>query len=92
MRSQWINNPKETERLKNAGITDEVIDSAISSFMLEVIVRHGKPAPHLCNKDPLVLRYSNYVSSLFPNGKFLLMIRDGVCYNFKRIFNEILFN
>jgi protein-tyrosine sulfotransferase len=80
MRSQWINNPKEVERLKNAGITDEVIDSAISSFMLEVIVRHGKPAPHLCNKDPLVLRYSNYVSSLFPSGKFLLMIRDGVSY------------
>ena len=77
LRSQWINNAKEIERLKQAGITDEILDSAISSFMLEVIVRHGKPAPNLCNKDPLVLRYSHYVSGLFPNGKFILMLRDG---------------
>ena len=77
MRNQWMTNPKEAERLKSAGIDDHIIDAAITSFILEVIVRHGKPAPHLCNKDPLILRYSNYVSKLFPNSKFVLMIRDG---------------
>ena len=77
LRNQWMGNKKEAERLKNAGIDEDLIDSAISSFILEVIVRHGKPAENLCNKDPLVLRYSHYVSNLFPNSKFILMIRDG---------------
>ena len=40
-------------------------------------MKHGKPAQHLCNKDPLVLRYSTYMKGVFPNGKFILMIRDG---------------
>lgn len=42
-----------------------------------MIVKHGKPAEHLCNKDPLVLRYSSYMKGVFPNSKFVLMIRDG---------------
>jgi protein-tyrosine sulfotransferase len=77
LRNQWTSNKKEAERLKNAGIGEELIDSAISSFILEIIVKHGKPAENLCNKDPLVLRYSHYVSTLFPNSKFILMLRDG---------------
>jgi len=77
MRNQWTNSKKENERLKNAGMTDEIIDSAVGAFILEVIVKHGKPAEHLCNKDPLVLRYSTYMKNVFPNGKFILMIRDG---------------
>lgn len=77
MRSQWANSKKEAERLKNAGMTDDVIDSAVGAFILEVIANHGKPAKHLCNKDPLVLRYSVYMKSIFPNGKFILMLRDG---------------
>ena len=77
MRNQWINSKKEAERLKNAGMSDDIIDAAVGAFILEVIVKHGKPAQHLCNKDPLVLRYSTYMKSVFPNGKFVLMIRDG---------------
>lgn len=77
MRNQWTASKKEAERLKSAGISDDIIDSAIGSFILEVIVKHGKPAEHLCNKDPLVLRYSSYVKGVFPNSKFILMIRDG---------------
>jgi protein-tyrosine sulfotransferase len=77
MKQQWTKHQIEAERLKNAGITDEILNSAVRSFVLEVIVRHGKPAERLCNKDPLILRYSNYVHNLFPNSKFILMIRDG---------------
>lgn len=36
MRNQWTNSKKENERLKNAGMTDEIIDSAVGSFILEV--------------------------------------------------------
>lgn len=77
MRSQWAFSQKENERLENAGMNEDVIDSAISAFISEVITRHGKPAKNLCNKDPLVLRYTNYMKILFPNSKYILMIRDG---------------
>ncbi|NIG58371.1 protein-tyrosine sulfotransferase 2 isoform X5 [Pontoporia blainvillei] len=33
--------------------------------------------PVLCNKDPFTLKSSVYLSRLFPNSKFLLMVRDG---------------
>lgn len=45
--------------------------------MLQVIVRHGESAPRLCNKDPLVLKMGTYVLELFPNAKFVFMVRDG---------------
>ena len=37
MRNQWINSKKEAERLKNAGMSDDIIDSAVGAFILEVI-------------------------------------------------------
>lgn len=77
MRTQWAKSDKETKRLQEAGLSDEVIDSAIAAFMLEVIAKHGEPAPRLCNKDPFTLKSTVYLSTMFPNSKFLLMIRDG---------------
>jgi protein-tyrosine sulfotransferase len=77
MRSQWAKSPKESKRLQEAGLSDEVIDSALSAFILEVIAKHGDPAPRLCNKDPFTLKSSIYLNQLFPNAKFILMIRDG---------------
>ncbi|GBO29774.1 Protein-tyrosine sulfotransferase 2, partial [Araneus ventricosus] len=54
-----------------------VLDSAVAAFTLEIIARHGEPAYRLCNKDPFSLRSSVYLHSLFPNAKFVLMLRDG---------------
>lgn len=53
------------------------MDSAIAAFCLEVIARHGEPAPRLCNKDPLTLKSAVYLSELFPASKFIFMVRDG---------------
>jgi protein-tyrosine sulfotransferase len=77
MRGQWARSPKESKRLSEAGLTDEVIDSALAAFILEVIAKHGEPAKHLCNKDPFTLKSSVYLSQMFPNSKFVLMVRDG---------------
>jgi hypothetical protein len=88
MRNQWSNSKKEMERLKNAGMSDDIIDSAVGAFILEVIVKHGKPAENLCNKDPLVLRYSSYMKKVFPKAKFLLMVNLFlllICFNFSNI-------
>lgn len=64
-------------RLREAGLTDSVLNDAISSFILNIIVKHGKPADRLCNKDPFTLRSANYLHELFPNAKFIFMVRDG---------------
>lgn len=77
MRQHWMRSQKESVRLEQAGVSKAVLDNAIAAFCLEVIVRHGEPAPRLCNKDPLVLKMGTYVLELFPNAKFLFMVRDG---------------
>ncbi|KAJ8728287.1 hypothetical protein PYW08_016672 [Mythimna loreyi] len=76
MRQYWMKSQMERARLKQAGVTRTVMDNAIAAFCLEVIVRYGGTAPRLCNSDPLVLKMSRYVLQLFPNAKFLFMVRD----------------
>ncbi|MEJ1282147.1 protein-tyrosine sulfotransferase 1 [Cricetulus griseus] len=77
LKQMWSRSSKEKIRLDEAGVTDDVLDSAMQAFLLEVIVKHGEPAPYLCNKDPFALKSLTYLSRLFPNAKFLLMVRDG---------------
>ncbi|XP_029108784.1 protein-tyrosine sulfotransferase 2-like [Scleropages formosus] len=77
LRQAWARPGQERQRLEEAGIDQDVLDSAVAAFLLEVIARHGEPAPMLCNKDPFTLKSAVYLSHLFPNSKFLLMIRDG---------------
>jgi len=77
MRAHWKKSQKESLRLEEAGLTGEVLDSAISSFILEVVAKHAEPAKRLCNKDPFTLKSGTYLKQLFPNGKFLFMVRDG---------------
>lgn len=38
---------------------------------------HGEKAPLLCNKDPFAIRSLPSISEMFPNSKYILMIRDG---------------
>ncbi|XP_070572642.1 protein-tyrosine sulfotransferase 1-like [Ptychodera flava] len=77
MRQSWKRSQKEWNRLKEAGLTDNVINDALSAFILEVIAKHGEPAPRLCNKDPFTLKSMTYLRELFPSAKYILMIRDG---------------
>ena len=77
MRHQWDHVTLEKKRLDSAGVTDEVLDAAVRAFILEIIAKHGRAAPRLCNKDPFTLRSAIYLSRLFPNSRFILMIRDG---------------
>merc|ERR1719219_2197682 len=77
MRAHWMKSQKESMRLEEAGLTGDVLDSALSAFILEVIARHGEASPRLCNKDPFTLKSGTYLKHLFPNSKFLFMVRDG---------------
>ena len=77
MRAHWMKSTKESMRLEEAGLSGDVLDSALSAFILEVVAKHGEPAPRLCNKDPFTLKSGTYLRRLFPKGKFLFMVRDG---------------
>lgn len=77
MKQMWSRSGREKMRLDEAGVTDEVLDSAMQAFLLEIIVKHGEPAAYLCNKDPFALKSLSYLAKIFPRAKFILMIRDG---------------
>ncbi|KAK6016590.1 hypothetical protein OSTOST_17924 [Ostertagia ostertagi] len=47
------------------------------AILLQVIAGHGAPAPRLCNKDPYTLNAATYLARIFPNARFLFVIRDG---------------
>jgi protein-tyrosine sulfotransferase len=76
LRSHWMKSEKESMRLEEAGIHKEVLNSAIAQFCLEIIAKHGDPAPRLCNKDPLTLKMGSYVIELFPNVSMPLPFRN----------------
>lgn len=77
MKQMWSRSSREKLRLDEAGVTDEVLDSAMQAFLLEIIVKHGEPATYFCNKDPFALKSLTYLAKIFPNAKFILMVRDG---------------
>ncbi|KAK7156345.1 hypothetical protein R3I94_006430 [Phoxinus phoxinus] len=77
MKQMWSRSGREKMRLDEAGVTDEVLDSAMQAFLLEIIVKHGEPANFLCNKDPFALKSLTYLAKIFPHAKFILMVRDG---------------
>lgn len=77
LRQHWVKAKKESVRLEEAGVSKEVLDAAVAAFCLEVIARHGDPSPRLCNKDPLTLKSATYLAEIFPNSKFIFMVRDG---------------
>lgn len=77
LRAQWKRSEKEWNRLQLAGVTEDVIKRAISSFIIQVIAGHGAPAPRLCNKDPFTMKSASFLSEMFPNARFIFMIRDG---------------
>ncbi|XP_043087345.1 protein-tyrosine sulfotransferase 2 [Puntigrus tetrazona] len=77
LRQGWGRQTEERWALEDEGVSQEMLDAATAAFLLEVIARHGEPAPLLCNKDPFTLKSAIYLSHIFPNSKFLLMLRDG---------------
>ena len=68
---------EEIHRLIQGGITRQVINDAMASFILETIVQHGEPAEILCNKDPLAMIRGEYLLEIFPKSRWIFMVRDG---------------
>ncbi|VDK80954.1 unnamed protein product [Dibothriocephalus latus] len=67
----------EMNRLAAAGISRDTLDIAFLKFIRTIIFRSGPPAERYCVKDPFLDTSMNFLFKIFPNSKFILMIRDG---------------
>ncbi|CAI5446150.1 unnamed protein product [Caenorhabditis angaria] len=72
----WQASWRKSDWANNTGITRKVMDDAVSAFMMEIIAKHGEMADRLCNKDPYTALWLPTLQRLYPNSKFILMIRD----------------
>ena len=77
MHGHLVKSEKEMTRLKEAKITEDIMDDALGAYLLSIIIKHGKPAQRLCNKDPFALKSIPKLIKVFPNSRFILMVRDG---------------
>lgn len=87
-RKDWTRAKIEKERLKYAGMTDEVIDDGMTSFILQIILGHQLKqkfkspkeiklnAEKFCQSNSKIINHMDYLNDLFPNVKFIFMIRD----------------
>ncbi|VDD91206.1 unnamed protein product [Enterobius vermicularis] len=76
MRQRW-ESAGHMHLLTAAGVTHDVLKSAVKRFITEIIRNHGKLAKRLCDKDPLIMLSMKYLHEMFPRAKFILMLRDG---------------
>lgn len=71
--------PAFTNRMREAGISDDLLARAISAFTMEIMMHRNTSVPgrRLCNKDPMMHRNLGVVLKAFPNAKCIQMVRDG---------------
>ena len=50
----------------------------VDKILLFITAKSGRrPASILCNEDPWIMLDGQFMHNVFPNGKFLLLVRDG---------------
>lgn len=73
----WVRGSIEKTRLDHANMKTPIIDAALSSFMLQLIIQKNETAAKtFCLQDHEFILNINDVSRIFPNSKFIIMIRD----------------
>jgi protein-tyrosine sulfotransferase len=60
----------------NSGLTQQKLDNAMRLFIYYIMNEHIRPAERLCAKDPNILYYIEYLHKLYPNAKFIWLVRD----------------
>ncbi len=66
------------DSLSFCGFIPQVLLGAFSSFALELIVQQGiRGSENYCVHEPRSYEHSLYLKELFPNAKFLYIVRDG---------------
>ena len=63
--------------IKESHLNLTTIDDAIAGFISHIAQNHIKKSSRPCIKDPDIVYFIEYLHELFPNAKFVYMIRDG---------------
>ena len=77
MRSQWLNFNIDHERLKQAGISDYLFDSAVGAFILEINKQNRPRAKYVCDYE--VYTDNNVNDETIPSSLFdstIIMMRN----------------
>jgi protein-tyrosine sulfotransferase len=71
-------------------MTQEKMDNAMRLYFYYIMNEHIRPAERLCAKDPNILYHMNYLDKLFPNSKFVWLVRDprAVVFSLMNIYKE----
>ena len=76
-RNELSKSVNEIKRLKEAKITSDILDSSTSSFIIQLFLKKSLRSDFLCSVDSGVAVHAPLLKKLFPNSKFIFMIRDG---------------
>ena len=74
LRREWSANE---ETLNAAGVSQEVLDNATRAFISTLMEATGNGAPRIGEKTPPNLLYMETLGRLYPEAKFIHVIRDG---------------
>ena len=73
----WTSDKAAIANFKGSNVSTELINKLMSQFFYNLIhFHHNDSTQRLCNKDPNLMLQIKYLSTIFPNAKFVLMVRD----------------
>jgi protein-tyrosine sulfotransferase len=74
LRTEWI---KGAKTLDEAGVTEAIFDDAVRAFISSLMENTGGGAKRIGEKTPPNLLYMAYLGKLYPQARFIHVIRDG---------------
>lgn len=74
---KYHTNKRSLYELERAHLNISTVDSATALFVYYILKNHIANTERLCAKDPEILYHIEYLHGLFPNAKFIYMVRDG---------------
>ncbi|KAA3673608.1 protein-tyrosine sulfotransferase [Paragonimus westermani] len=65
------------ERVKKANIYPTALNKATAAYIFEMAINMVSEAKIYCQKQPWIFIYLDFLSTMFPQAKFVHMLRDG---------------
>ena len=75
--AKHLNDTHFKQTFANASFKTMSIHSSTALFIYHILENHILNTKHLCEKDPNILSFMEYLHNLFPKAKFVYMVRDG---------------
>ena len=72
----WVTGTKRDVAIK-ANLYPGAIDRAVTEFIRQLAINMVSPAKMVCQKQPLIFQYLDYLGTQFAEAKFVHMLRDG---------------